>query len=153
MAEEIEYIEHRGRVTAVNPGKGTVTVSLIDEADCGGCPAGKLCSNFAPDKNVVEIAVPSTEKYRVGEFVEVRGSERLHRKAIMIVTVIPSLALIAVMIGVYLLTADQLAACLSGLGAMLVFFVGLYMIRRKLAREFVFEVIKDPGQTPEEERK
>lgn len=142
MAEEVEYIDHDGRVTAVNETKGTVTVSLIEEADCGGCPAGKLCSNFAPDKNVVEVSVAHPGLFRKGDFVTVRGSERLHRKAIMLVTVIPSLALIAVMIGVYLLTGSQLAACLSAIGAMLVFFFGLYLMRHRLAHEFVFEIVK-----------
>lgn len=143
MAEELEYIDHNGRVTAINPGKGTVTVTLLEEADCGECPAGKLCNNFAPDKNVVEIHVADTSHFKIGEFVAVRGSERLHRKAIMLVTVIPSLALIAVMIGIYLLTGSQLAACLSAIGAMLVFFYGLYLMRHRLAHEFVFEIIKE----------
>lgn len=144
--EEIEYIEHQGRITAVDTAHGTVTISLIEEADCGGCPAGKLCGNFAPDKNVVTVNVQNPSQYKKGDFVKVRGSERLHRKAIMIVTVIPSVALIAVMIGIYLLTGSQLAACLSGIGAMIVFFSGLYLMRHKLAHEFVFEVIKEEEQ-------
>lgn len=143
MAGEIEYIDHNGRITAINPGKGTVTVSLIEEADCGECPAGKLCNNFSPDKNVLEIPVANPGDYRIGEFVGVRGSERLHRKAIVLVTVIPSLALIAVMIGIYLLTGSQLAACLSAIGAMIVFFSGLYLARHRLAHEFVFEIVKN----------
>ena len=69
----------------------------------------------------------------------------------MIVTVIPTLALITVMIGIYLLTGSQVAACLSALGAMIVFFVGLYMLRNKLAHEFVFEVIKVPEDTNPEQ--
>lgn len=142
MSEEIEYIEHDGRVTGVNPGKSTVTVSLLEEADCGECPAGKLCTNFLPDKNVVEVPVADTSRFRIGDFVTVRGEERLHRKAIVLVTVIPSLALIAVMIGIYLLTGSEVAACLSALGAMVVFFTGLYLMRRKLAHEFVFQIVK-----------
>lgn len=141
--EEIEYVDHDGKIVSVNPGKGTVTVSLIEEADCGECPASKLCNNFAPDKNVVEVPVSDTADFRVGEIVGVRGSERLHRKAILLVTVIPSLALIAVMIGIYLLTGSQLAACLSAIGAMIVFFFGLYLIRHKLAHEFVFEIVRE----------
>lgn len=143
MSEEIEYIDHRGRITAINREKGTVTVSLIEEADCGECPAGKMCNNFLPDKNILEIAVENPSAYKIGDFVEVRASERLHRKAIIIVTVIPSLALLAVMIGLYLLTGSQLTACLSGLGAMIVFFFGLYLMRNKLAHEFVFEIVKE----------
>lgn len=143
MAQEIEYIEHEGRVKSVDPQKGTVTVSLTEEADCGECPAGKLCNNFAPDKNLVEIAVGNPSDYKEGEFVKVRASERLHRKAIMIATVVPTLALLVVMIGIYLLTGSQVAACVSGLGTMVVFFGGLYLLRHHLAHEFVFEIVKE----------
>lgn len=145
MAEEIEYIDHDGRVSSINVKDKTITVSIIDHADCGGCPAGKLCNNFDPDKNIVVIPVARPDAYEVGDFVTVRGTERLHRKAIMIATVIPSIALVAVMIGIYLLTGSQLAACLSGLGAMILFFAGLYMMRNKIAHEFNFEVIKQPS--------
>ena len=151
MAEEIEYIDHKGRVTAIDGEKKTVTVTLLENADCGECPAGKLCSNFLPDKNVVVVTVPDPGLYKVGDFVAIRGSERLHRKAIMLATVIPSLALIVVMIGIYLLTGSQLAACLSALGAMAVFFGGLYLMRHKLAHEFVFEIIKEKN-IPENEK-
>lgn len=142
MTEEVEYIEHQGRIKEVNPGEGTVKVALLEEADCGECPAGKLCQNFLPDKNIVEVHVDNPSAFKAGDFVMVRGSERLHRKAIMIATVIPSLALVAVMIGIYLLTASQLAACLSGIGAMVIFFGGLYLMRNRLAHEFVFEIVK-----------
>ena len=140
--ENKDFVEHQGRVTSINTAKGTLTVTFIEDADCGGCPASKLCANFSPDKNTMEIPVDSISEYKVGDFVVVEAAERLHRKAIIIVTVIPSFALIAVMIGIYLLTHSQLAACLSGLGAMAAFFIGLFLIRKKLAREFVFNIRK-----------
>lgn len=146
MTEEIEYIDHHGRITSIDQRKSSVTVTLLEDADCGECPAGKLCTNFTPDKNVIEVHVADVSKYKVGDFVSVRGSEKLHRKAIMLATVIPSIALIAVMIGVYLLTASQLAACLSGLGSMFLFFFGLYLMRNKLAHEFVFEIKKEENR-------
>ena len=150
--ENKDFIDHQGRVTAVNTEKGTVTVALLEEAECGGCPAGKLCNNFSPDKNIMEVATADASRYKVGDFVKVRGAERIHRKAIMIATVIPSLALIVVMIGVYLLTGSQLAASLSALGAMILFFAGLFLIRKKLAREFVFILEKTtPGEEGESE--
>lgn len=139
----MEYIDHEGKITAIDAAKKTVTVSLLEDSDCGECPAGKLCNNFTPDKNVMTVHVENPDSYKVGEFVTVRGTEKLHRKAIMLATVIPSLALIAVMIGIYLLTGSQLAACLSGLGAMFIFFLGLYLLREKLAHEFVFEIVKE----------
>ena len=152
MMDNKDFIDHQGRVTAVNPEKSTVTVTLLEEAECGECPAGKLCNNFSPDRNVMEIPVRNPEIFKVGEFVTVKAAERIHRKAIMIVTVIPSIALIVVMIGVFLLTGSQLAASLSALGAMILFFGGLFMIRKKLAHEFVFYLEKTvPGEAGESE--
>ena len=100
---------------------------------------------------MVEISVENPQAFKEGEFVTVRGSERLHRKAIMLVTVIPTVALIVIMIGIYLLTGSQVAACVSALGAMIVFFLGLYLMRDKLAHEFVFEIVKDPEDTNPEQ--
>lgn len=141
--EEIEYIEHEGRITGVDPERGTVTVALLEQADCGECPASKLCSNFSPDKNVLTLSRADASLYKIGEYVKVRGTEKLHQKAILIATVIPTCAILVVMIGLYLLTGSQLTACLSALGAMVVFFVGLYMMRHRLAHEFSFELIKE----------
>lgn len=143
MAEEIEYIDHNGRITAINEEKRTVIVTLEEKASCGECPAWKLCSNFSSDENVVEVGVEHPEEYKVGEFVAVRGTERLHRKAILLITVIPTVAILVVMIGLYLLTRSQLTACVSALGAMIIFFLGLYLMRNKLAHEFVFEIIRE----------
>lgn len=143
--EEIEYIEHSGRVTSIDREEDTVTVTLTENADCGECPATKLCNNFSPDKNSVTVKVHHAGDFEVGDFVTVRGTERLHRKAIMLATVIPTGALLVVMIGIYLLTRSQLAACLSGLGAMVIFFAGLYLVRNRLAHEFSFEVIPQPS--------
>ena len=148
MSEEIEYIEHDGRISAIDNEKNIVTVTFIDHADCGACPAHKLCNNFDGEKNKVDIPVSDCSKYHVGDFVNLRGTERLHRKAIMLATVIPSLAILVVMIGVYLLTANQLAACLSGIGAMLLFFGGLYLMRNKIAHEFTFEIVRIKEPTP-----
>lgn len=142
MAEEIEYIDHDGRIEAIDLEKGIVTVSLTEDEDCGGCPASKLCQNFISDNNRIEIHVKAPFNYKIGEEVTVQGSERLHRKAIMLLTVIPSVALIAIMIGIYLLTGSQLASSLCAIGAMIVFFYGLYLMRNRLAHEFVFEIKK-----------
>lgn len=144
MAEEIEYIEHDGRISAIDKEKRIVTVTFLDNADCGACPAHKLCNNFDGQKNNVDVPVADTSKYTVGEFVYLRGTERLHRKAIMMATVIPCATVIVVMIGIYLLTANQLAACLSGFGAMIFFFIGLYLMRNRIAHEFSFEIVKVP---------
>ncbi len=141
-----EHIDHEGTVLAIDrhPVAGSLTASirLDDGKECGGCPAARLCAVAGGDTPTLQVAVPKREatRLRVGDRVTVRGTERMHRRAIMLATVLPCFTLVAVMVGVYLLTGSQPVAALCGLGAMVVFFALLFAARNKVAHEFSFTV-------------
>lgn len=137
----VEYIEDDGEITAVDKDKGTVTVRLSNPEECGGCPAAKICS-AGKDLSDVTVQVRDAQNYHKGQRVTMRGSERLHRRAIMLATVLPCIALVAVMVIVYLLTGEQGTAALCGLGTTVLFFLILYMARNRIAHEFVFEIVE-----------
>lgn len=137
----VEYIEDDGEITSVDTEKGTVTVRLANPEECGGCPAAKVCG-AGKDRTEVTVYVRDARDYHVGQLVTMRGSERLHRRAIMLATVLPCIALVAVMVIVYLLTGKQGTAALCGLGTTVLFFLILYMARNRIAHEFVFEIVK-----------
>lgn len=138
----IEYILHEATVLSVNKANHTVTLALSDSHDCDGCPASRLCAAASsPDKFTVWTSDISS--LAPGDKVTVQGSERLHRKAIMLATVLPCFALIAVMVAVYILTAgDQLSAAFAGIASMILFFFILYLCRNKIAHEFRFSIRK-----------
>lgn len=140
--EYIEYIDDEGVVERVDLRRGIVKVRLLDGGDCGACPAARLCSVAKSDDKSLEVAVARPADFKTGDIVVLRGSERLHRKAIMYATVLPCLILIALMVLVFLLTGDQLAAALSGVGAMALFYLVLYLMRDRMAHEFSFTVEK-----------
>lgn len=136
-----ESIRHRAVVTAVESGRG-VSVRILDKDACDGCAAASLCHSASPDGSTeIFIETHDASRYHKGDTVEIEGTERLHRKAIRLVTVYPTLTVIAVMTGVYLLTANQLAAALSALAVMLLFFILLWIARGRLSREFAFRII------------
>lgn len=137
---EIESIEHDGIV--LGSGGGVVEVRLADDGNCSECPAARLCSVAGKSAQVVRIPTPRYGAYHAGERVIVEGSEALHRKAIRLATIYPTLAVLAVMVGVYLLTANQMAAALSGIGVLVAACAALYGARRRLASEFVFTIRK-----------
>lgn len=140
--EEIDSIEHDAIVEKVNPQEGTVTVRISDLSDCGGCPATRLCKAAGADKNIITVKTPNAALFKKDEEVVVEGTERMHHTAIMLATVIPCIVLVAVMVGIYLVTFNQLAAALSGLGCTLLFYLILYLCRNKIAHEFVMTVRK-----------
>ncbi len=142
---DIEYIEHEAVVVSTMPEKNIVKVRINDADECGSCPAAALCGTAnAKADNLVDIHTNHARDFRKNDIVTIRGTERMHRKAIMYATVFPCIALVAVMVAVYLVTFDQLAAALSGVGSMILFFIILWAARNKVAHEFSFEIVGKP---------
>lgn len=139
--DEIEYIEHTGTVLGVDRKNNTLTIRITDADECDGCAAAALCADLRSKQDDVTVSVADASKYKEGDEVMVRGSERLHRKAMMIATVIPCILLIAVMVIVFVLTGNQLKACISGLASMIFFFWMLWAMRNRMRHEFVFNIL------------
>lgn len=139
--EYIDHIRHSGVVEAVDNARRTVLVKLDEEGECGACPAARLCSASRDDgARSIEIPTQRPERFRRGMEVEVIGTEQMHRKAIMLATVLPCIALVAVMVAIYALTGSQPASALGGLGATMFFFTLLYLCRNRIAHEFNFTI-------------
>lgn len=138
--QSVDYIEHKAKVTAFSEKEGTVTVAVEHGDECGGCPAARLCGIADAGKDLLTIKDPRPGRFQIGERVRIRGRESLHRRAIMVCTVIPCVLLIAVMTAVYVATMSQGRAALWGIGTMILFFLMLYMGRNKIAHEFTFTI-------------
>lgn len=137
-----DHIDHEATVKTIDPARHIVTVALTDKGNCDGCAAASICHPGAR-RDGVAVYSRDAERYRPGQRVVVRGTERMHRRAIMLATVLPCICLVAVMFIVYLLTFSQGAAALSGLSAMTLFFVILYLARNRIAHEFTFTIVGD----------
>ncbi len=143
-SETIEHIDHSAVVVSVDPSHNAVKVRIDDSGECGSCPAAAICGANGNASNLITVETPHAGRYRKDDIVTVRGTEKMHRKAIMYATVLPCIVLVAVMVAVYLLTFDQLAAALSGIGTMILFFIILWASRNKIAHEFSFEITGAP---------
>lgn len=141
--EEVDAIVHPATVKEVFPARNIVIVSVNDEDECGGCPAARLCGISGAKENRLEIKTPMACRFSPGEKVIVCGTEKMHHKAVMLATVIPCIAMIAIMTLVFLITFDQLIAALAGISSMILFFILLYSLRNKVAHEFSFTIRKD----------
>lgn len=137
--ESIDYIEHTAIVRKVDAAKDVISVVIADNNECHGCPAARLCSG-AGEEEMIEISTPRAGSYKTGDEIFIRGTEQMERRAIMLATVLPCVILVAIMVGIYLLTANQALAALCGVGAMIVFFAALYLCRDRIAHEFVFTI-------------
>ena len=139
-----EHIDHQGTVTAIsaNSAEGTLTatVKLEGNHDCSGCRAAALCGVAGKGSDTISVPLTAHEAGRlhIGDRVTLRGTERMHRRAIMLATVLPCVTLVAVMVALYLLTGSQPVAAIGGLAAMVIFFLVLFLARNRVAHEFSF---------------
>lgn len=148
--EYYDHIEHTGIVESIDLRNGIIKVRIDDSDECGDCPAARLCEAGGQASNLVSISSTHPSSYRKGDIVTLQGTEQMHKKAIMYATVLPCIAIIAVMIAVYLLTFNQLAAALSGVAVMVVFFCLLYAFRNKISHEFAFTIVGRPERAGHE---
>lgn len=142
--DTIDHIDHKAIVVSTNPERNLVNVRIDDTGECGSCPAAALCGATGTSSNTISIHTKKAGKYKKDDIVTVRGTEQMHRKAIMYATVFPSIAMIAVMVAVYVTTLHQLAAALAGIGTMIMFFLLLWCARNKVAHEFTFSIVDSP---------
>lgn len=148
--ETTDYIDHQAIVIGVDNKSKTVTVRINNSDECGECPAATLCGSAGKASDRIVINSINASLYHAGDIVTVRGTEKMHRKAILYATVLPCIALVAVMVTVYILTLNQLAAAVSGIATMLFFFFLLWLCRNRIAHEFSFEIVGKPQRAGNE---
>ncbi|MDE6400265.1 MAG: SoxR reducing system RseC family protein [Muribaculaceae bacterium] len=147
--DTIEYIDHKAIVVSTDPPHNIVRVRIDDSGECGNCPAATLCNAGNSTTNVLEISTRKAFLYNINDIVTVRGTERLHRKAILFGTVAPTLSMIVIMVMTYFITGNQFISAILGIADMLVFFALLWSARDKVAHEFKFSIVGPPEHAGE----
>lgn len=140
-SERIEYIEHQAIVKGIDSIRNIVKVRIDDIEECGDCPASKMCGTKGETSNLVDIQTPLASDFKEGDIITVRGTETMHRKAIIYTMALPCLLLVATMVGIYLLTENQLASALSGLGITILYYFMLWICRDRLSHQFTFTIV------------
>jgi len=75
-----------------------------------------------------------------GQEVVVSASRRVAGMALMLGFGIPLVAMLAVIAGVYLATHDEATAALAGLGALIPYYIILYVMRNSIATKIAFRI-------------
>lgn len=132
-----EEISHTGRITGITP--GITTVEIISESACASCHASALCGMGESKKKVVEV--PTTlGNWEVGQEVLVNLRKSMGMKAVWVAYVAPLIVLFAVLLILLGAGVGELASGLSGLGAVAVYYIVVFLFRDRLKSEYVFYI-------------
>ena len=140
-----ERIEHEGRVIAVD--KDYISVEIINKSACSACHAKAVCGASDQAVKVVEVAQDITTlagDYQVGETVNVVMSSAMGTQAIWLAYVIPLIILMAAIGILSLCGASELAMGLGSIGAVALWYLGVFIFRNKISKIFIFSIEKQP---------
>ena len=133
-------ISHIGVVKEITSEK--ISVEIISESACGSCSAAGLCSAAEAKKKEIVVTAGPFDNYSVGEQVKVVLRQSMGLKAVLLAYVLPLIILMALVVSLSYTGIGELATGLIGICGVLLYFAILYFFRRRLAREYVFEIKK-----------
>ena len=140
-----ERIEHEGRVIAVD--KDYISVEIVNKSACAACHAKGVCGASDDAVKVVEVAqdiTTLTEDYQVGETVNVVMSSAMGTQAIWLAYVVPLLVLMLSILVFSLCGAGEVLMGLGSLGAVALYYLGVFFYRKKISKIFIFSIEKQP---------
>ena len=138
-------IEHKGTVERVE--EGHIQVRILQTSACSECHAKSLCSSSESKEKLIDIYTPSFTKYKVGDEVNVCGTETMSRNAILIAFGLPLLLIILwITISILLLQLDEGETMVGLAVIMSVYYLILKLLSKKLTKSFAFW-IKDNNKT------
>ena len=135
-----EEIAHTGKIVEIDP--QFTTVEIVSEAACASCHAAGLCGISEYKTKAVQVPTSPTTRYAPGEEVDVVLKASMGHKAVWLAYVVPLALLLAGILLSLKLGAGELLAALVSIGAVCLYYLGIYLLRDKLRDEYIFTIRK-----------
>ncbi len=127
-----------GRVVGIDAA-GIASVSLMCATACGSCHAKGACPSASGEERIVRV---DGEGLTVGDLVEVGVSYHVGAYATMMAYLLPLLIFVGTISVAILLGCDQAISALVGFGLTGLYYIGLYLFRRRMEGVVRLEVRK-----------
>lgn len=133
-----EEVNHKGRVVKMTP--QTTTVAIEQHAACSECHAAGLCGMADVTEKAIEVPTDPYANYGVGDEVEVVLKASMGIKAVWLAYFTPLLVLLGVILLLVFLGVGEVPAGLSGIGAVALYYLLLWLFRDRFKNEYVFSI-------------
>lgn len=131
-------VSHKGRVVRMTP--QVTTVAIEQHSACSQCHAAGLCGLADVVEKAIEVPTDPYAKYGVGDEVEVLLKASMGMKAVWLAYFVPLVILLVAILGLISLGVGEVVAGLSGIGAVALYYLLLWLFRERLQNEYVFTI-------------
>jgi len=133
-----EQVKHTGKVVSMTP--QLTTVQIVSHSACSSCHAAGLCGLSEYTEKAIQVPTDPYAAYGVGDEVQVVLKASMGMKAVWLAYFLPLVILLAVALGLIALGVSEVVSGLSGIAAVGVYYLGLWLFREKLQDEYVFTI-------------
>ena len=132
-------ISHSGVIESIED--GCVHVRIVQTAACAACKVAGYCNAAESKEKIVDVFSDDVAKsLAVGQSVVVTTSGSVAARALLWGFGLPFVVLVVVLVVVLLLTGDEGIAALSGLGALIPYYILLYLLRDRMREQLAFRI-------------
>lgn len=131
-------ISHTGRIKEVGP--EITTVEIISQSACASCHAAGLCTAAEAVKKEISVTTDPSAGYAPGEEVSVMLRKSMGMKAVVLAYVVPLFILLILVVSLSFANVHELVVGTIGLAGIGLWYFVMYMLRGKLASEYVFYI-------------
>jgi len=131
-------ISHTGRIKTVGP--EVTTVEIISQSACASCHAAGLCTAAEAVKKEISVPTDPNTSYAPGEVVSVLLRKSMGMKAVVLSYVVPLFILLILVVSLSFTKIHELVIGLIGLAGIGLWYIVIYMLRGRLASEYVFYI-------------
>ena len=133
-----ESVSHTGKIVRITP--EVTTVSILQHAACGECHAAGLCGMADLAEKTVDVPTDPYAFHNLGDQVEVLLKASMGMKAVWLSYAIPLVVLLGTVLLLMALHVPEVPAGLTGLAAIGLYYLLLYLFRNKLKNEYIFTI-------------
>ena len=131
-------ISHSGIIESI--AEGCVKVRILQTSACAACKIAGHCNASESKEKIVEVFTDHTGGYSLGQEVVVCASRDVANKALLLGFGVPFLVLVGVLVLVLRVTGNEGVAALSGLLALVPYYLVLYLFRSRIREQLSFYI-------------
>ena len=133
-----QTIRHSGIVDSVED--GCVHVRIVQTSACAACKVAGYCNAAESKEKIIDVFYDSVAAYKVGQQVVVSASRQMAAQALLWAFGVPFVLMMAVLVLVLLLTANEGWAALSAIAILIPYYLILWLLRDKMREQLAFEI-------------
>jgi len=133
-------ITHSGVVERVEG--DCVKVRIVQTSACAACKVASHCNAAESKVKIVDVLTSDSSAYRAGEEVVVSASKDVANRALLLGFGLPFLLLVGMLVVMLRLTSEQGLAALGAIGALIPYYILLWLMRDRIRQQISFRIEK-----------